>query len=1123
MELSHSSRPVAPGARLTSFRRLEPGRWLRGDALSVRLGGGRGGSAGGESDTKANGTEKGGSSGGARAEYLSSGDVSSRMSVRDMVERHGTAPGRRTVAAINADFFDIDKTNAPLGPSLDAGGRAEHPDSSTSGRMPHSPASGNHKAVGFGPDAAGRILDLYFAGTVSLPDGRRRLAGYNSAALPKNGIGAYNSRWGTADRALAAQRDKGAKAVTVRAGRVVGASRKSKGPKESKGSEGRSAGSAHTAARPLVSGNATDAKGGKGDKKAESADSAKGAIKHDSTVLIGRGRGARALTRLRPGDPVSMAYHLRTKDGSRVPRTAVGGRGVLVVDGKPQDWRGKPNNAPAPRTAVGFSKDGSTMHILTVDGRAAASDGVTLTELARMMRKLGAYNALNLDGGGSSTLLASAPGGHSPRLENAPSDGKERKVADGLALTVPKGSGRLHGFRVETAVDPAEAPTADTVPGGHPHRVFPGLSRRLTATGYDETYGPAPGAPHWRAARSHIGRVDSDGVFHARHPGRTSITASRRAADGTATGTARLSVLGSLDRLHPTHDRVALANAREKGTFGLVGFDEQGTSAPVDPADVRLHYDRSAFDVHRDASAGGFTVRARKGRRSASGIITATVATPGGRHTARIAATVGLHPRRVADFDRHDRRHGHDGSNGQDRPDRQLPARTWKFSAARAKGSLTPARSGHHGAGLRMTYDFTKSDGIRAAYAMPRHDVHVSGRPRSFRMWVRSDGKGAWPSLHIKDANGADRILRAPHLDKKGWQRLTFRVPKGVSYPLRLHRFYLAETRPAEQYKGRVVLGSLDALVPPRPPLPPVRHRRDPLVATGREVAGRDWRFAVLSGTRLKASDPHGPGARQARRALRHIRAARPDFLIVDGDLVDKGTERNLRYAHRMLREELGDAVDWIYVPGDHERQHGSVRGFRREFGANRRVFDHWGTRFITLDTSSGSLRGGGRRAGYRQVRSLRRQLDRAAADPSIRSVAVVTHVSPRKRTGDAEHPAGGRRERLTDRVGADLLEHWLSGFRARTGKGVAFVGAHDGRFDVSRVDGVPYLTNGSARDRPRALTGSGRPGWTLLGVTQHRLGLQTAPGGGDWIAARPRPVGDGGDGSAEHQQQNGR
>ncbi len=56
-----------------------------------------------------------------------------------------------------------------------------------------------------------------------------------------------------------------------------------------------------------------------------------------------------------------------------------------------------------PRTAIGYTKDNSLI-MLTADGREGASIGLTLVELANLMKKLGCVNAMNLDGGGSTVM-----------------------------------------------------------------------------------------------------------------------------------------------------------------------------------------------------------------------------------------------------------------------------------------------------------------------------------------------------------------------------------------------------------------------------------------------------------------------------------------------------------------------------------------------------------------------------------------------------------------------------------------------------------------------------------------------------------------------------------------------
>ena len=82
-----------------------------------------------------------------------------------------------------------------------------------------------------------------------------------------------------------------------------------------------------------------------------------------------------------------------------------------------------------PRTAIGFSRDSSTLFLLTVDGRSENSGGMTLIELATVMRELGAWQAMNFDGGGSTTMVVAG------KVVNQPSD-KEGERAVGNAVLV---------------------------------------------------------------------------------------------------------------------------------------------------------------------------------------------------------------------------------------------------------------------------------------------------------------------------------------------------------------------------------------------------------------------------------------------------------------------------------------------------------------------------------------------------------------------------------------------------------------------------------------------------------------------------------------------------------------
>ncbi|HET9143791.1 phosphodiester glycosidase family protein [Actinophytocola sp.] len=926
---------------------------------------------------------------GTTVDYLFPGQVATGEPLSAQAARAGA------VAAVNGDFFDINNSTAPLGVGVRSGELIQSPDADPTWRR---------SAAILTPDGVGSVGEVFFEGTITLPGRTVPLSGVNKPTLAVDGIEAFTPQWGTYCRCRATQNAGAVSEVEVVGNRV-------------------------TAVRSAAG---------------------EGPIAPGALVLVGREQGAATLAGLAVGDPLTIEYQARTEQGQRI-QAAVNGRQLLVVGGVPQT-ASQGNNVPAaPRTAVGFSQDGRRMFLLTADGRQPAfADGLGLDELATMMVELGAYHAVNLDGGGSTTIVAREPGAAAPKLENRPSDGTERPVPNGLALFAPRGSGRLTGFWVRTALDPARASGSSTVAGGRPDRVFPGLARTLTAAGHDETYGPAAATPNWRGSN---GSVDRTGVFRAASPGTATVTAHR----GPVSGRIQLTVLDPVARLETTREQVALTGPGESSTFGVLGYDRNGFGAPVEPVDVRLSYDRDLLDIAPGAD-GQFTVTGR----GATGSALVTVEAAGARTV--VPVTVGLTEVSVADFDD--------------------PA-DWRYFGERATGTAAPAE-GQQGGGLRLTYDFTQSTMTRTGGALAPAGLRIPGQPKALRLWVHSTGNGEWASLQAWDGNGTLLpAFRAGFLTYTGWRQLEFAVPAGTVYPLTLRRFYAAETRADAAYRGDITIDGLTALVAPPVQAPPRPVTADPLIVRDGTVSG--WRFAVMSDAQFVARDPDSDIVRNARRTLREVRAARPDFLIINGDLVDEATPADFALARRILDEELAGALPYYYVPGNHERADGTVANFRAVFGDAQRIFDHERTRFITFDTSAISVRG----SDWTQLRTLRRELDRAGTDRTVDSVVLVAHVPPRD-------PTPARASELSDRKEAATIEDWLGDFQTRTGKGAAFIGGHVGTFHASRVDGVPYFVNGNSGKNPATTPDDGGfTGWSLWGVGR-------CPAG--WLSAEVRP-----------------
>lgn len=152
-------------------------------------------------------------------------------------------------------------------------------------------------------------------------------------------------------------------------------------------------------------------------------------------MLVGKGSAADFVAGLQPGDSICMEQVVTIPDGQRIkPVQIVSGRPKIVENGANMN-SGKNGGFTAvrhPRTAIGMSRDGKTLIMMVVDGRGL-SVGVTTEMLADLMLRAGAWEALNLDGGGSSTMYTSVAG-----VRNWPSDGRERKVGNGVFVVFEK-------------------------------------------------------------------------------------------------------------------------------------------------------------------------------------------------------------------------------------------------------------------------------------------------------------------------------------------------------------------------------------------------------------------------------------------------------------------------------------------------------------------------------------------------------------------------------------------------------------------------------------------------------------------------------------------------------------
>ena len=147
-------------------------------------------------------------------------------------------------------------------------------------------------------------------------------------------------------------------------------------------------------------------------------------IPDGKAILWLKGTYANHASSMEVGDELTVTFRLTLNNEGQdvdISQLIGGSDHIIMQHGQfKEDWAER-----HPRTAIGFNADSTRLYFVVVDGRHVSSTGVTLREMKGIFDALGAVNAVNLDGGGSSCILVN------DEVLNHPSDGPVRAVGNG--------------------------------------------------------------------------------------------------------------------------------------------------------------------------------------------------------------------------------------------------------------------------------------------------------------------------------------------------------------------------------------------------------------------------------------------------------------------------------------------------------------------------------------------------------------------------------------------------------------------------------------------------------------------------------------------------------------------
>ncbi len=296
-----------------------------------------------------------------------------------------------------------------------------------------------------------------------------------------------------------------------------------------------------------------------------------------------------------PGEPITLTTSVTP--GWESIQHAVGAREWIVRDGV-MNILPRPASADEihPRSAIGLTADGRLI-LATVDGRQPGwSTGVRLPELAEFMLSRGAVVALNLDGGGSTSLAIRRAGTDGPVLVNRPSDGSERAVTNSIQVISNAPTGPLATLKVD--------PSTRTV--------YKNATLDFRVAGMDAAYNPVPlgaGQITWSVSPP-VGTIDAAGHFVATEAGTAQVTAS---ANGVV-GSAAITVLVDTTPPAASPPRVTLPTGRGIGSGVPLSIAWNAAS------DVGSGV--AAYELQRSVEGGPWTTMPKASPMSRSTILT---------------------------------------------------------------------------------------------------------------------------------------------------------------------------------------------------------------------------------------------------------------------------------------------------------------------------------------------------------------------------------------------------------------------------------------------------------------------------------------------------------------------
>lgn len=509
------------------------------------------------------------------------------------------------------------------------------------------------------------------------------------------------------------------------------------------------------------------------------AGSSEADLSEDYVVLASNGTKTDWVkTNLKPGDKIKIKMDYSKPNMVE----AVGAYSYLVKDGRALTSQemikaGASSSlvtSRRSRTAVGITADNRVIAITSDGGTPSKgiSDGITLAEMAQLMKELGAMQAVSMDGGGSTQMNVKLNGEDDLKIVNRPSDGTQRAVTNGiLFVSTSERANKVGSIEVDK----------DIV-------IYKNNQYKFGISGTDTNYNPInlKNANVKWTVEPKLGKVDSTGLFTA---GTSYNSGTITAEWGGVKGQANIYVVDFVDTL--------AING------GITQVMQYGNTK-------QLTLNATAFGgqpVILNNTSAVWSITGNIGTIDKNGMLKITAKSGSGEVTAQLGAM-----RAAVKIIVQDSSQLIDGFEHGDSSRYSING----YVGGVGSVSSEQAKSGKYS--YKVTYDYDKSwtreyNGTinlkHATEDKSGNDISdtfmTSLMPKKLGMWVYGDGKAPWLRAVITDGDGNDRTLDlASRINWTSWKYVDAEIPSDVPLPITLNYIYMVETNKSLHYKGTV-------------------------------------------------------------------------------------------------------------------------------------------------------------------------------------------------------------------------------------------------------------------------------------------------------------------------------